>query len=173
MAFKLGIDSNGNYGYYKAGADSVTPFRTGNATAAQVLSGYTFANASSHDVTGTMPNNGAISTTITPRASAQTYTIPAGYHNGNGKVIVNGTGGASKAYAYYFNPCQANRVIPYPSGFNKHNTQVVVCRCWRDDDQRFYNESCTLNDNNITYGSYNYGSGVFVSNLLVIQRTDI
>lgn len=26
---KFGIDSNGNYGYIKAGADSVTPFRSG------------------------------------------------------------------------------------------------------------------------------------------------
>lgn len=27
--FKFGIDSDGNYGYYKAGADIVTPFKTG------------------------------------------------------------------------------------------------------------------------------------------------
>lgn len=26
MPFKLGIDENGNYGYIKVGADSVTPF---------------------------------------------------------------------------------------------------------------------------------------------------
>ena len=30
LPFKLGIDANGNYGYIKAGADSVTPFKTGN-----------------------------------------------------------------------------------------------------------------------------------------------
>ena len=36
-----------------------------------------------------MTNNGAISKTITPSASSQTYTIPAGYHNGSGKVTVN------------------------------------------------------------------------------------
>ena len=64
MPFKFGVDSSGNYGYYKAGADSVTPFRTGNATAAQVLSGYTFANASSPNVTGTMPNNSSGYSTI-------------------------------------------------------------------------------------------------------------
>ena len=29
MFFKFGVDSEGNYGYYKAGADSVTPFRSG------------------------------------------------------------------------------------------------------------------------------------------------
>ena len=27
---KFGIDSSGNYGYYKVGADTVTPFKTGN-----------------------------------------------------------------------------------------------------------------------------------------------
>lgn len=26
--FRFGIDSNGNYGYYKVGADTVTPFKT-------------------------------------------------------------------------------------------------------------------------------------------------
>ena len=35
-----------------------------------------------------MTNNGAVSKTITPSASSQTYTIPAGYHNGSGKITV-------------------------------------------------------------------------------------
>lgn len=30
--FKVGVDANGRCGYYKAGADSVTPFRTGQET---------------------------------------------------------------------------------------------------------------------------------------------
>ena len=30
-----------------------------------------------------------MSKTITPGASAQTYTIPVGYHNGSGKITVN------------------------------------------------------------------------------------
>lgn len=29
IPFRFGIDADGNYGYYKAGADSVTPFKTG------------------------------------------------------------------------------------------------------------------------------------------------
>lgn len=29
MPFKLGIDENGNYGYYKAGEDTLTPFSSG------------------------------------------------------------------------------------------------------------------------------------------------
>jgi hypothetical protein len=54
----------------------------GNAVESQVLSGATFSNADGIKRTGTMPNKGAI--TITPSGSAQ--TIPAGYHNGQGKV---------------------------------------------------------------------------------------
>lgn len=37
--------------------------------------------------TGTMPNNGAVSGSITTNGG--TYTIPKGYHNGNGRVTAN------------------------------------------------------------------------------------
>ncbi|MBQ4060588.1 MAG: hypothetical protein IJD46_01050 [Bacilli bacterium] len=36
-----------------------------------------------------MPNRGAVTATYTPSTSIQTYTIPAGYHNGSGKVTIN------------------------------------------------------------------------------------
>lgn len=61
----------------------------GTAVASDVLSGKTFTNASSVNISGTMTNNGAVSITITPNASSQSYTIPKGYHNGSGKVTVN------------------------------------------------------------------------------------
>lgn len=32
LPFKFGIDENGNYGYYKVGADTVTPFKSGEVT---------------------------------------------------------------------------------------------------------------------------------------------
>lgn len=54
----------------------------GNAVESQVLSGIKFSNSDGQLRTGTMPNKGAV--TITPSGSAQ--TIPAGYHNGSGKV---------------------------------------------------------------------------------------
>ena len=78
--------NNGNvYKYFstKAGADSVAPFRNGNATVSQVLSGYTFSNASSSDLTGSMINRGAW--TSTPTSSTK-VSIPVGYHNGSGYV---------------------------------------------------------------------------------------
>ena len=53
-----------------------------NAAAAQRLSGYT-AYAKGQKVTGSMVDRGAVNQTISPGGS---YTIPAGYHNGSGKV---------------------------------------------------------------------------------------
>lgn len=60
---------------------------TGNATAADVLAGKTFSNASGNDLTGSMPNRGAVANTITTQNGQ--YTIPAGYHNGSGKVTAS------------------------------------------------------------------------------------
>lgn len=57
----------------------------GNATAAQILKGQT-AIVNKATVTGTMANNGAVSKAINAGGS---YTIPAGYHNGSGKVTAN------------------------------------------------------------------------------------
>ena len=61
----------------------------GDATAADVLTGKTFSGAVGSGVSGTMPNNGAVSGTATP---SQPYTIPAGYHNGSGVVTASGIG---------------------------------------------------------------------------------
>ena len=57
---------------------------TGDAISGNVLSGKTFYNTDAKTkVTGTMANNGAVSTSV---AVGGSYTIPAGYHNGSGKV---------------------------------------------------------------------------------------
>lgn len=56
-----------------------------NATASQILSGAT-AYVQGSKVTGTMTNNGAVSGTISTKA--QQYTVPAGYHDGSGKVQI-------------------------------------------------------------------------------------
>lgn len=37
----------------------------------------------------TITNQGAVTKTFTPSGSSQSYTIPKGYHNGNGKVTCN------------------------------------------------------------------------------------
>lgn len=58
------------------------------AAAADVLATKVFIAANGTTTTGTMSNNGAVSKTLDATTSNQSYTIPAGYHNGNGKVTV-------------------------------------------------------------------------------------
>lgn len=58
------------------------------ATAAEILKDKTAYNKGSK-VTGTMPNNGAVSGTISTKDG--TYTVPKGYHDGSGKVQINAT----------------------------------------------------------------------------------
>ncbi|NLD18375.1 MAG: hypothetical protein GX666_12470, partial [Tissierellia bacterium] len=55
---------------------------SGNATASDLLSGKT-ATTDAGEITGTMPNRGAVSHSLTING---TYTIPEGYHNGSGQV---------------------------------------------------------------------------------------
>lgn len=58
------------------------------ATAAEILSGKT-AHVKGNQVTGTMPNRGSVTGTIST-VSGQ-YTIPNGYHDGSGKVGIDAT----------------------------------------------------------------------------------
>lgn len=53
------------------------------AAADNVLAGKSFYAVDKTLKEGTMPNRGAVDTTINPGSS---YAVPAGYHNGNGKV---------------------------------------------------------------------------------------
>lgn len=56
-----------------------------NAAASEILFSKT-AYVSGNKITGAMPNNGAVTGTITTKA--QQYTIPQGYHDGSGKVSI-------------------------------------------------------------------------------------
>lgn len=59
-----------------------------NATAADVLSPKVIVAANGASITGTMPNNGAVSRTLDATTGNQSYTVPSGYHNGNGTVSI-------------------------------------------------------------------------------------
>lgn len=59
-----------------------------NAAASEILYGRT-AYVNKNKITGEMPNNGAVSGTISTKAG--TYTIGAGYHNGLGSVGIDST----------------------------------------------------------------------------------
>ena len=56
------------------------------AMAETVLDGNVFVNRYGEELTGTMPNKGAVTQTL--NTTTTSYTIPAGYHNGSGKVSI-------------------------------------------------------------------------------------
>ena len=58
------------------------------AVAAEILTGKT-AYKNGSKLTGTMPNKGAVTGTIS--AKAEQYTVPQGYHDGSGKVSISST----------------------------------------------------------------------------------
>ena len=58
-----------------------------DATAADVLAGKTIVTGSG-EVEGTMTNRGAVSKTLDATTGNQSYTVPAGYHNGSGSVNI-------------------------------------------------------------------------------------
>lgn len=59
-----------------------------DATASEILLNKT-AYVNKNKITGSMPNNGAVTGSITTKT--QEYTIPAGYHSGLGKVSISST----------------------------------------------------------------------------------
>lgn len=60
------------------------------AGAGDVLSGKVIVNSSGEEIAGTMANNGAVNTSING-TTVTSYTIPAGYHSGSGKVTLDNT----------------------------------------------------------------------------------
>lgn len=93
-------ETTGDYGFrtsvqiqpgYYASATTVTkdfssmlPAPTTEGTSAQVLAGYDLYNHNGQLISGTMTNNSI--GTITLDQTTTSYIIPAGYHNGTGKV---------------------------------------------------------------------------------------
>jgi hypothetical protein len=72
---------NGNF-YLSSGKGG----EYGTAAAGDVLTGKTFGTENGLS-NGTMPNNGAVDASLTTQS--QEYAVPAGYHNGAGKVKAN------------------------------------------------------------------------------------
>lgn len=85
----FGTDAKGKWGFKTSQGGTITPFRnpTGNAAAADVLSGKVFSSAELEDATGSMPNNGAWIGETTGNGNV---AIPAGYHSGAGYVSGEG-----------------------------------------------------------------------------------
>lgn len=95
---------------------------TGNATIYNVLYGNTFYSNSFTKQTGAMKNNGSWNSTINPGSSV---TIPAGYHNGGGKVTCIGST-VKKYTSYYTNQAtQLDWSFTFPSG-STYSAAVVI-----------------------------------------------
>ena len=75
--------------------DLISKTKVGTASASQILSGKT-ALVQGSTVTGTMTDRGAVSQTLSAGGS---YTIPAGYHNGSGKVTATSLADQTSATA--------------------------------------------------------------------------
>lgn len=142
---------------------------SGNATAGQVLAGRTFSNASGAGLTGTMANRGAVTSSLNAGGS---YTIPAGYHNGKGKVSAAALAGQTDATAVAANLTKgktawvkgtkitgtgADCTAQYNAGFaaGKRWTQGtfankragVTCNCgFRPSHMFFYNTNPAANN---------------------------
>lgn len=68
----------------------------GNAGAGDTLSGKIITSSSGFKVSGSMTNQGAKTTSLNCGGS---YTIPAGYHNGSGKITANSLSSQTSATA--------------------------------------------------------------------------
>lgn len=83
------VPSEGKYGIssvtVKAIPDEYQDVSDVNLKEEEALAGKIFVKADGSEVAGTMVNHGAIDETI-DGLSVTTFTVPKGYHNGNGKV---------------------------------------------------------------------------------------
>ena len=102
-AVSQALNAGGSYtipaGYHngsgKVTANSLSSQTSATATAAHILSGQT-AWVNGNQLTGTMTNNGAVTSSLNAGGS---YTIPSGYHNGSGKVTANSLASQTSATA--------------------------------------------------------------------------
>ena len=116
---------------------------TGNATIYNVLYGNTFYSNSFTKQTGAMKNNGSWNSTINPGSSV---TIPAGYHNGGGKVTAN-SAKSGMVLGIYMDQCPNNGNFDWNKSYN---TEYM-------SDGRTFKKSCRV------LVSYIIGNGVYIN----------
>ena len=149
-------DGNGKWGYKTTKNGAVTPFRnpTGNATAAEVLSGRTFSSASLENASGTMTNRGAWTGATTGSGNV---TIPAGYHNGSG--YVSGSGAYNQGVTDADNRANTNSTnykTGYNNGVSAADGRVNTSSASYSSG---YNNGVSAADNRVNTSSASYNTG--------------
>ena len=69
--------------------ETVVDLRNDTVSAGKLLKGVTAHDKTGVKITGTMPNNGAVSGSIATKDGQ--YTVPQGFHDGSGKVGIAST----------------------------------------------------------------------------------
>ena len=159
---------------------------TGNAADSQVLSGQTYYNTDAKTKrTGSMPNQGAKTAALNCGGS---YTIPAGYHNGSGKITANSLASQTSANAAAghilsgktafvnggkvtgsmpnrgaLNWSGSNTTYPVPAGYYSGGTL---------DSRPSYNAGVTAADNRANANSTNYKTGYNAGVAVADNRTN-
>ena len=148
-----------------------------NASLNDVLSGKRFYAGDKIIKEGKMPNRGAVDTTINPGSS---YTVPAGYHNGNGRVTAKRsyTTAYLGAQTAYYTSFTYNVKANYPAIYDKlsRSNFYTVPYAWSGnctDTADSGSGSCSdyvhynANTGILTVDPQFYGkAGSFVSNVL-------
>ncbi len=134
--------------------------QTKDATAAagDILSGKT-AYVNGSKITGTMTNKGAVNATIAPRG---TYTIPAGYHNGSGKVTASSCPTCNPGLS----SSSTATTLDYTSGMtlNAGSSYLICAGGWREGGAapsiNIKYDNSTSSNNVHTIHSWNAGGGI-------------
>ena len=138
--------------------NSISPLDTSdaNASAEQILSGYT-AYVNGSKIIGNMTNRGAVSRTIDP---GESYTIPAGYHNGSGRVSASDGSGIK---IHYFSSGLKNASDTFTINLPFNASQItgmwgkgaacylVDTRIWTKEKSTAYNGDISISGTKITF----------------------
>lgn len=138
--------------------NSISPLDTSdaNASAEQILSGYT-AYVNGSKIIGNMTNRGAVSRTIDP---GESYTIPAGYHNGSGRVSASDGSGIK---IHYFSSGLKNASDTFTINLPFNASQItgmwgkgaacylVDTRIWTKEKSTAYHGDISISGTKITF----------------------
>lgn len=143
----------------------VNPITPANATASQILSGQT-AWVNGTKITGSMVNQGKITKTLNP---GETYTIPAGYHDGSGVITINPNQN-SGTYTYAANSTGAtvdlgvNNSYRYVNATNVYNKGKADGIASTSSKKNFVNLGSSSSGN---ISSYVTPSSISASNFII------